>query len=138
MEVNGTRIMVEKLKSSNIIIKEYVHDNDASTTAVVKKLYPEAKEFHDVLHKVRAIMRNLYASNNKTLKIKEWVRKMMIVVKFTVYNRVKTIEQKKETMKINIVQWSSLLDNCVSLSANQKEAFISLKRCYFKSGVNFQ
>ena len=57
MECKGNRIFISESKNSNfnLFFVSFVHDNDAASSIDVLKVFPNAIEYHDRLHRQRAI-----------------------------------------------------------------------------------
>ena len=135
MESRGTEEILKKLVERGIIISKYVHDADSCTSLLMRKYYPNAIEYIDRLHKQRSIKRRMYAQEDKTLKKKDWVERILKFTSIMLFIYCNDIEKKKKHLEIKLKHWKndhSICENkdCKiqysSLSSSQLETLRSI------------
>ena len=112
MEAYGTEMIVKKLVAKGITISCFVHDADSCTTAVVKKYFSEAKELVDRLHKQRSIKRRLYELEDKTLKKKDWIERVLKCTSVMLFNHSDSIENKRIHLDCKLNHWQNIHSQC--------------------------
>ena len=104
MECKGTELLMRELHNNKFTVMSFVHDNDAASKNEVLKVFPDAIEFHDRLHRQRAIRRSIYKSQIKELKKKLWIDKIMKTVSAILFNSY-TKEEKEQYKEKKIKDW---------------------------------
>ena len=130
METFGTEKIIKKLKKRNVKVITYIHDADAATAAILRKFFPESNEKIDKLHKVRSIKRRIYGLQEKTLKKRDWVERILKCASIMLYSHIDDIKGKEEHLSKKLKHWEGNHLECgtqceityKTLTANQVSA----------------
>ena len=125
MESFGTEEILKILIEKNIKISVFIHDADACTTLIVRKYYPESKEYIDKLHKQRSVRRRLYDLEEKTLKKRDWIERALKCSSLMLYKFQNSVESKKIHLNTKVNHWQNNHEQC-DLKEECKISYIPL------------